>query len=154
VTTTRRFSVKIPAGVRDGARIKVSGRGEKGDPGGATGDLYVVVRVEPHRLFGRKGPDLLLELPISYPEAALGAEVEVPTLDGSVRLKIPSGTAAGKTFRIRGRGAPRPKGGAGDLLVTVRVDVPSKVSKEERELLERLRAARPDSPRRKLGVQA
>src|SRR5205823_4731282 len=149
VRRTRRFSVRVPPGVRDGARIKVSGRGEPGDAGASAGDLYVIVRVAPHGVFGRKGSDLTLELPVTYPEAALGANVEVPTLNGAVTLKIPAGTPAGKTFRIRGKGAPKPKGGHGDLLVTVRVDVPTKLSREERRLLEELQAAQQPSPRRR-----
>ena len=155
VRRAREFSVKVPPGVRDGARIRLKGRGEAGPPGAQPGDLYVVVRVAPHRLFGRRDGDLTLELPISYAEAVLGADVPVPTLNGQVRLKIPAGTPSGKTFRIRGKGAPRPrKGGHGDLLVTVRVDVPSKPSKEERELLGQLRDAQKESPRKRLGVEA
>jgi molecular chaperone DnaJ len=147
VTTTRQFSVRIPAGVRDGQRIRLSGRGEAGPVGGRSGDLFVRVHVEPHRLFGRKGPDLTLDLPVSYPEAALGGNVKVPTLNGEVTLKIPAGTDNGRTFRVRGKGAPKAKGGSGDLLVTVQVRVPSKVSKEERELLARLRDLQEASPR-------
>jgi molecular chaperone DnaJ len=146
VQRTRRFSVRIPAGVRDGARIKVGGRGEGGEPGAPAGDLYVVVHVRPHPLFGRKGADLTLDVPVTYPELALGAQVQVPTLNGPLTLKVPAGTEAGKTFRIRGKGAPKPKSGHGDLLVTVRVDVPKKLSHESRELLERLRETEP-SPR-------
>jgi molecular chaperone DnaJ len=149
---TRQFSVKIPAGVQDGARIRLRGRGEAGRNGGPPGDLYVVVRVAPHKLFGRKGADLTLDLPVTFPEAALGANVEVPTLNGPVTLKIPSGTTAGKTFRIRGKGAPK-RGGHGDLLVTVRVDVPQKLSREEKDLLRKLQEARKESPRSRLGVQ-
>ena len=151
VRRTRQFSVRIPAGVRDGARIKVSGRGEASGSGGAAGDLYVVVRVEPHRWFGRKGSDLTLTLPITFAEAALGANVKVPTLNGPVTLKLPAGTPSGKTFRVRGKGVPKPKGSAGDLLVTVNVDVPSKLSKEEKELLGRLQSLEKDSPRKRLG---
>ena len=103
-------------------------------------------------MFGRKGSDLTVELPVTYPEAALGAHVEVPTLNGAVKLKIPAGTPGGKTFRIRGKGAPKPKGGHGDLLVTVRVDVPTKLSRDERRLLEELRAAQQASPRRPVEV--
>jgi molecular chaperone DnaJ len=106
-------------------------------------------------LFGRKDSDLTLELPVSFAEAALGANVSVPTLNGPVKLKIPAGTPSGKTFRIRERGAPQPrKGGAGDLLVTVRVDVPEKLSKEEKDLLRQLQAAQRESPRAGLGVEA
>jgi molecular chaperone DnaJ len=152
VQTTRQFSVKIPPGVKDGQRIRLSGRGEAGLPGAQAGDLYVEVRVATHPVFGRRNNDLTLDLPVSYAEAALGADVQVPTLNGPVKLKIPAGTSSGKTFRLKGRGAPRPKGGAGDLLVTVALDVPSKLSKEEKELLGKLREAQTESPRRRLGV--
>jgi molecular chaperone DnaJ len=152
VQTTRQFSVKVPPGVKDGQRIRLSGRGEAGPPGAQAGDLYVEVRVAPHRLFGRRGSDLTLDLPVSYAEAALGADVEVPTLNGPVKLKIPAGTSPGKTFRLKGRGAPKPKGGAGDLLVTVGLDVPAKLSKEEKDLLGKLRDAQKESPRTRLRV--
>ena len=146
--------MRIPAGVRDGARIRVSGRGESGGAGGPSGDLFVVVRVAKHPVFGRKNADLTLELPVTFAEAALGANVQVPTLNGPVTLKIPAGTPSGKTFRIRGKGAPRPrKGGNGDLLATVRVDVPQKLPKEQRELLKQLQASEGESPRRGLGVE-
>jgi molecular chaperone DnaJ len=154
IRRTREFSMKIPPGVKDGARIRLAGRGEPGPPGSRPGDLYVRVRVAPHKIFGRKDSDLTLDLPVTYAELALGAEVPVPTLNGSVKLKIPAGTASGRTFRVRGKGVPKVKGGAGDLLVTVKVEVPSKVSKEEKELLARLRELQKDSPRKKLGVEA
>jgi molecular chaperone DnaJ len=154
VRRAREFSVRIPPGVRDGARIKVSGRGESGGAGAGAGDLYVAVRVGKHPLFGRRDADLTLDLPVSFPEAALGANVQVPTLNGLVTLKIPAGTPTGKTFRIRGKGAPKPrKGGTGDLLVTVRVDVPQKLSKQEREILKQLQDSQRESPRRSLGVE-
>jgi molecular chaperone DnaJ len=112
-----------------------------------------VVQVTPDRVFGRRGADLTLDLPVTYAEAALGANVSVPTLNGAVTLKIPSGTASGKTFRIRGKGAPKPKkGGKGDLLVTVQVDVPTKLSSEERNLLQQLQDVQKESPRKRLGV--
>jgi molecular chaperone DnaJ len=139
VRRTRRFSVRIPAGVREGARIKVAGRGEGGEPGAQAGDLFVVVHVKPHPLFARKGADLSVDLPVTYSELALGAQVKVPTLNGPVTLKVPAGTESGKTFRLKGKGAPKPKSGHGDLLVTVNVEVPKKVSREARELLERLK---------------
>jgi molecular chaperone DnaJ len=142
---------KHPAGVRDGARIRIAGKGEPATAGGQAGDLFVRVAVTPHGVFGRRGDDLTLELPISFPEAALGAKVQVPTLDGEVTLKVPAGTPSGKTFRIRGRGAPR-KGGHGDLLVKVKVDVPSRLSKDEKELLKQLQEATKGSPRKRLGV--
>jgi molecular chaperone DnaJ len=150
---TRRFSVKIPAGVRDGARIRLRGRGEPGGVGVAPGDLYVSVRVAPHAVFGRKGSDLTLDLPVTYSEAALGANVSVPTLNGPVTLKIPSGTASGRTFRLRGKGAPK-RGGQGDLLVTARVAVPQKLSREEKELLRRLQEVQRESPREHLVAES
>ena len=102
--------MKIPSGVKDGARIKLSGRGEAPRAGGQPGDLYVVVRVQPHKVFGRKGNDLTVDLPVSFSEAALGSNVQVPTLNGPVTLKVPSGTPTGKTFRVRGKGAPTKNG--------------------------------------------
>jgi molecular chaperone DnaJ len=154
VRRTREFSVKIPAGVRDRARIRVAGRGESGPPGARSGDLFVIVRVEPHRLFGRKGPDLTLEVPVSFSEAALGAHIRVPTLNGGVTLKVPAGTASGRTFRIRNQGPPKPRGGAGDLLVTVRIDVPGKLSREQKDLLKQLQQTERESPRARLGMEA
>jgi len=142
----RKFSVKVPAGVKDGARIKLSGKGEPGPQGSKAGDLFVIVRVASHPLFRRKGDDLVLEMPLTYSEAALGAQIPVPTLDGPVTLKIPSGTANGRTFKIRGKGAPR-KSGHGDLLVKVNVEVPKRLSKKEKELLEQLRELEKESPR-------
>jgi molecular chaperone DnaJ len=151
VRRSRTVKVKVPAGVKDGARIRVAGRGEPGGPGGQPGDLYVRVRVAEHPVFGRKGDNLTVDLPVSYPEAALGANVRVPTLNGPVTLKVPAGTPSGKTFRVKGKGAPR-RGGHGDLLVTVNVDVPKKLSKREKELLGELRDAETESPRAELGV--
>jgi len=148
---TRTFQVKVPAGVKDGARIRLAGKGEHAGPGVSPGDLYVRVHVGRHPVFGRKGDDLTLSLPLTFPEAALGAKVQVPTLDGPVTLKVPAGTPGGKTFRVKSRGAPR-KGGHGDLLVTVRVDVPEKLSRKEKELIEQLRDEEKESPRRSLGV--
>ncbi|MFB3737930.1 MAG: molecular chaperone DnaJ [Candidatus Velamenicoccus archaeovorus] len=153
VRTTRSFQVKIPAGVNDGARIRLPGKGEPGPAGGRPGDLYVSVRVAPHRVFGRKGNDLTLTLPITFAEAALGANVQVPTLNGAVTLKVPAGTQNGQTFRIRGKGAPK-RGGQGDLLVKVDVQVPKKLSREEKQLLRQLKELETESPRRRLGVEA
>jgi molecular chaperone DnaJ len=131
--------VKVPAGVKDGAVIRVAGRGGPGAAGGPAGDVLVTVHVEPHPLFGRRGDDVTLEVPISYSEAALGTKVTVPTPHGSTRtIKIPSGTTSGRTFRIRGEGAPKKGGGQGDLLVTARIEVPAKPSKEQKKLLEQL----------------
>jgi molecular chaperone DnaJ len=103
-------------------------------------------------VFGRQGADLTLTVPVTYPEAALGAQVRVPTLNGAVTLKVPAGTKSGRIFRIRGKGAPRPRGGKGDLLATVQVEVPSRLSKEERKLLKDLQDASGESPRARLGV--
>ena len=153
VQTTRQFSVRIPPGVKDGQRIRLAGRGEPGSAGSRPGDLFVRVRVDPHPLFGRRDSDLTLEVPVSFAEAAMGANVSVPTLNGAVTLKVPPGTPSGKTFRIRGKGAPRPRGGSGDLLATVRVEVPSKLSKEEKELLGKLQALQKQSPRAHLEVE-
>jgi molecular chaperone DnaJ len=149
--SSRSLKVKVPPGVEDGARIRVSGRGELGPPGGEPGDLFVTVRVAPHRFFGRTGSNLTLSLPVTFPEAALGADVKVPTLNGTVTLRIPAGTASGKTFRLRGHGVVKPSGDPGDLLVTVNVEVPKRLSKRERELLEQFRDAHPESPRSGMG---
>ena len=154
VRATREFSVRVPPGVKDGGRIRVRARGEAGPPGSRPGDLFVIVRVAPHPLYGRRDSDLTIQVPVTFAEAALGANLRVPTLNGPVTLKIPAGTASGKTFRVRGKGAPKAKGGAGDLLVTVQVDVPQKLSKEEKELLSRLQEVQRESPRKRLGVEA
>ena len=155
VRRTRELSVRIPSGVKDGQRIRVQARGEAGSAGARPGDLYVVVRVDPHPLFGRRESDLTIEVPVTYTEAALGANVDVPTLNGAVTLKIPAGTASGRTFRIRGKGAPKPKkGGHGDLLATVRVEVPTKLSREQKELLRQLQSIEGESPRKRLGVES
>ncbi|HEY8117002.1 MAG TPA: molecular chaperone DnaJ [Actinomycetota bacterium] len=150
---TRSFQVKVPAGVQDGARIRLGGRGEPGPAGAQPGDLYVQVRVQPHAFFGRSGHDLTLELPVTYAEAALGADVRVPTLNGPVTMKVPAGTPNGKTFRLKGKGAPK-RGGHGDLLVTTRIEVPRKLSRPEKDLLKQLQQTEKESPRRRLGVEA
>jgi molecular chaperone DnaJ len=130
----------------------LKGRGAPGRHGGPNGDLYVIARVEPHPLFGRRDTDLTITVPITFAEAALGAEVKVPTLDGPpVTIKVPAGTRSGRTFRVKGRGVPKSKG-AGDLLVSVEVAVPNKLSPEERKAVEALAAAANESPRAHLGV--
>lgn len=139
-TENRRRNVKlrVPAGVKDGTTLRLRGKGSPGSAGGPAGDLMVRIRVAPSRTFGRKDNDLTLRVPISFTEAALGTKVEVPTLNGGVKVKIPSGTPSGKTFRVRGKGINPDRGRTGDLLVTVEVAVPQKVSKEEKRLLEEL----------------
>jgi molecular chaperone DnaJ len=133
---TRRYSVKVPPGAKDGTRIRLKGKGEAGRSGGPPGDLFVRVEVEPSTLYERRGVDLVLEVPVTYPEAALGATVEIPTPDGPVALKIPAGTQSGKLLRVKGRGAPKlTGGGAGDLLARVIVTVPKSLTKAEQDAL-------------------
>ncbi|MDR7025862.1 molecular chaperone DnaJ [Pseudomonas peli] len=134
------LSVKVPAGVDTGDRIRLSGEGEAGAMGGPAGDLYVVVNVREHAIFQRDGKHLYCEVPISFADAALGGELEVPTLDGRVKLKIPEGTQTGKMFRLRGKGvAPVRGGGAGDLMCKVAVETPVNLDKRQRELLDEFR---------------
>ena len=143
--------VKIPAGVRDGARIRVPGKGEPGGRGAPPGDLYVRVKVDDHPVFRLGGNGRLdVTVPITFTEAALGANIAVPTLDGAVTVKIPAGTASAKTFKVKGKGAPRSKGGRGDLMVTVEVEVPRRLSKEEKQLLEEFARVHEGSPREHL----
>jgi molecular chaperone DnaJ len=140
VEESKTLSVKVPAGVDTGDRIRLSGEGEAGSHGGPAGDLYVVVNVREHPIFQRDGKHLYCEVPISFADAALGGELEVPTLDGRVKLKIPEGTQTGKLFRLRGKGvAPVRGGGAGDLLCKVAVETPVNLDKRQRELLEEFR---------------
>ncbi len=144
--------VRIPRGVEDGAKIKVKGHGEPGYNGGPAGDLYVRVRVGTHPVFGRSNANLTIKVPITFVEAALGADIDVPTLDGKVRLRIPPGTPSGKTFRVSGKGVASDKK-TGDLLVTVEVVVPDNLTDEQRALLEKLRDNGPaENPRSHLGV--
>jgi molecular chaperone DnaJ len=147
VPRTNRVEVTIPAGVRDGSRVRAAGEGGSGSGGGGRGDLYLRVRVRPHPLFERREDDVHVELPIAVWEAALGAEVEVPTLRGKVSMKIPPETSSGRTFRLPGYGVPHLKGGKGDELVRVRVMVPTALSARERALFEELRGLRPAPPR-------
>ena len=129
------MQVRIPAGVDDGQRIRIKGKGGAGENGGGAGDLYVLVHVRPHKIFGRKGEHLTITVPVSFAEAVLGAEISVPTLDGSpVRLRVPAGTPNGRTFRVRGRGV-KATAGVGDLLVTVEVQVPKHLSDEAKSAL-------------------
>jgi molecular chaperone DnaJ len=146
-TRTRQIRARIPPGVRDGARIRLKGRGEPGSGGGPPGDLYVRVHVEPHPLFGRRGDNLTLSVPITFTEAALGANITVPTLDEPVTLKVSAGTSSGRTFRVKGRGAPKAGGKRGDLLVTVEVTVPRKLTRTQRKILEEYAATENGSVR-------
>ncbi len=153
VREERTLAVRIPPGVDSGDRVRLAGEGEPGENGGPPGDLYVQVRVRPHPLFHREGNDLLCEVPVSITTAALGGEVEVPTLEGRVLLKIPEGTQSGKQFRMRGKGVRPVRGGpAGDLICTVVVETPVNLTRRQRELLEELdetmrRGGRRHSPR-------
>ena len=134
--STKTMQVRIPAGVTDGQRIRLKGRGGAGENGGAPGDLYVVVHVRPHPIFGRAGDNLTLTAPVTFTEAALGADIEVPTLGGApVKLRIPPGTPNGRTFRVRGKGVGKRDGNKGDLLVTVEVMVPEALTDQARQAL-------------------
>ncbi len=147
-----RVKVKIPAGIDDGGRVKVRGRGEPGANGGPPGDLFVRVHAGNHPVFGRSGKNLMVTVPITFVEAALGAEINVPTLDGKVRLRIPAGTPSGKILRVSGKGVASAKT-TGDLLVTIEVVVPKHLSDEQRSLLEQFRdSGTVDDPRAHLGV--
>lgn len=150
----RTVQTRIPAGVDDGQRIRLKGKGSPGERGGPAGDLIVLVHVRPHPLFGRSGPNLTLTVPVTFPEATLGGEVKVPTLDGrSVTLKLPAGTTSGRVLRVRGKGAQRRDGTKGDLLVTFEVAVPSKISDKAREALQAYQAATADeNPRAHLAA--
>ncbi|WP_328720385.1 molecular chaperone DnaJ [Streptomyces sp. NBC_00247] len=140
--SARTMQVRIPAGVSDGQRIRLRGKGGQGERGGPAGDLYVAVHVDAHPVFGRKGDNLTVTVPVTFPEAALGGEVKVPTLGGPpVTLKVPAGTPNGRTMRARGKGAVRKDGTRGDLLVTVEVAVPTELGDEAREALEAYRKA-------------
>jgi molecular chaperone DnaJ len=139
--------VRIPQGVSHGQRIRLRGRGLPGRNGGPNGDLFVIVQVGKHKFFGRSGNDLTLQVPITFAEAALGAKVTVPTIGGSTKtLKIPAGTRSGRKFRVRGEGVTR-KDETGDLMVTVEVQVPQKLSRAEKKAVETLQATLTDDPR-------
>lgn len=140
----RKLTVKIPAGIATGQRLRLSGEGEAGPGGGPPGDLYVVIHVQDHPFFQRDGNDLYCEVPLNYTTLALGGQIRIPTLEGTQEVSIPEGTQTGTTFRLRGRGMPDVTGrGHGDLLVTVKVLTPRKLTKEQRKLLEQLAAALP-----------
>ncbi|HRL49605.1 MAG TPA: molecular chaperone DnaJ [Propioniciclava sp.] len=140
--SSKTMQVRIPAGVEDGQRLRLKGKGGAGENGGAAGDLFVLVNVKAHALFGRKGDNLTVTVPVTYSEAALGADIEVPTLGGQrVKLRIPAGTPNGRTFRVRGRGVPKKNGEKADLLVSVEVQVPSAMNAAATEALKAHAAA-------------
>ena len=142
VRTSKRRTIKIPAGIDDGQVLTIRGQGNAGERGGESGDLLVVVSVRPHKLFKRDGSNLYVELPITFTQATLGAEIDVPTLDKPVKYQIPEGTQSGSTFRIRGKGIPYLRGtGSGDLYVTVTIDVPKKLTQKQKELLRQFEAS-------------
>jgi molecular chaperone DnaJ len=149
---SREVKVRVPPGVADGHRLRVTGRGLDGANGGPAGDLYVRVKVRPHPIFGRDGDHLTLTVPVTYPEAVLGAEIRVPTLDEPVTFRVPAGTPSGKVLRVRGRGVDHGDGKRGDLLVTVEVAVPKRVSGDERKAVEQLAEAMHENPRAHLEV--
>jgi DnaJ-class molecular chaperone len=147
---SRRLAVKIPAGVKDGQRIRLAGQGGPGTGGAPAGDLYLRLRVKPHPLYQRDGDDLRMELPVSLHEALLGAEVTVPTLKGRVSLRIPPETQNGRTIRLAGQGMPRAGGSFGDLFVTVKVVLPTKLTDEDRDGIRKIGERHAEDPRSSL----
>jgi molecular chaperone DnaJ len=146
--TVKRYRVNIPAGVRDGSRIRLPGKGEPGQRGGPPGDLYVITRVTPSAVFKRKGDNVEVEVPLTIVEALRGADVEVPTLDGRKRLRVASGTKHGTIQRLRGEGPPRLGGkGRGDLHVRFVIDMPTKLTKEQRAAVDQLSEVMNGDPR-------
>lgn len=144
---TSKLSVKVPAGVKQGQRLKLGQEGDGGSNGGPAGDLYVIVNIQEHAVFDRNEDDVLLNLPISFVDVILGSEVEVPTLTGKALIKVPAGTASGKVFRLKGKGFPHVGGfGSGDMLVTVMVDTPSSLTSKQRDLLEELAKTIEETP--------
>ena len=139
VQKNRKINIKIPPGVENGQHLKLRGQGDAGGQGAESGDLYVGIKVMPHRKFQRVGSDLLLETPISYTQAALGSDLEIPTLGGRAKIKVPAGTQTGTIFRLRGKGMPRMQGiGSGDLNVKVKIKTPSSLTGRQKQLLEAL----------------
>ena len=137
---SREYTVNVPLGAKDGQVSRLEGKGEKGSGGAGPGDLNVILRVRPHPLFERDGDDLWCEVPVTFARAALGAVVDVPTLGGKVKMRIPEGTQSGRVFRMRGKGAPKGRAGQGDQMVRVIVETPSGLSDRQRELLEEFEA--------------
>lgn len=153
VRSTDTLTVRIPAGAADGSRVRVPGGGEAGRRGGPPGDLYAVLRVKPHRYFRREGDDIVLELPLSFAEAALGTKVDVPTIDGRAKVTVPQGTHSGQRFRLRGKGVPMRDGGRGDQIVVVSIVPPRKPDARVRDLLKELERLDDGEPRGNLDWQ-
>ncbi len=153
VTKTRTLNVRIPPGVADGQKIRLSGRGEPGARGGPAGDLYVLIKVRDDTLFGRDGDNLTLVVPITFPEAVNGVDLTVPTLDSSVTVRVPPGTPSGRILRVRGKGVLRRDGTAGDLLVTVEVAIPRDLPESARKALEDFASSAPPAPREHIDRQ-
>ncbi|HEV8484973.1 MAG TPA: J domain-containing protein [Blastocatellia bacterium] len=147
--------VKISAGVETGSRVRVPAKGQAGSMGGPSGDLYIITRVEPHPYFHRQGDNIYCTVPITIPEAALGARIEVPTVDGKAKLRIPPGTHSGQKFRLRERGAPSLRAGGvrGDQFVEVKITLPKVISEETKELLQRYARYNPENPRAEMGLE-
>jgi curved DNA-binding protein len=143
----KRVQARIPKGVTDGERLRLRGKGGAGAKGGAAGDLYLDIALHPHPLFKPNGHDLYLDVPLAPWEAALGAEIRIPTLDGQVTMKVPAGSKAGQRLRLGGKGLPKPHGGAGDLYAVLSIAVPSVLSEREKQLFGDLRAASSFNPR-------
>lgn len=148
------IEVRVPKGVREGSKVRVSGKGERGEGGSRSGDLYLLVRLRPHPVYRRDGDDLHVTVPVTFSEAALGAEIEVPTLSGKARIKVPPGSQTGRTMRLKGKGMPRLSskgGGYGELLARLEVVVPKELNPRELELVKELAALRSENPRAHLG---
>lgn len=145
VQNERKLTVKIPAGIATGQRLRLSGEGESGAAGGPAGDLYVVVHVQDHSFFQRDGNDLFCEIPLNFSTLALGGDISIPTLEGHETFKVPDGTQTGTVFRLRGRGMPdvTGRGGRGDLLITVKAITPKKLTREQKKLMEQIAATLP-----------
>lgn len=154
VRATKKYTVKIPSGIKTGSKIRLKGKGQPSAQSGPPGDLFVKVEVQASPLFHRRGDDLMINVPVTIAEAALGAKVEVPTTNGSISLKIPKGTQNGRVLRVKGTGAPRLKqGGQGDLLVKVKVEIPTDLTKEQKKTLEAFAKLRQDDPRASLRTE-
>lgn len=148
----RSFTARIPRGATDGQRLRLKGKGAPGANGGPPGDLYLQIHLEPHPLFRVSGHDLDLEVPLAPWEAALGAQVDIPTMEGRVSMKVPAGSKAGQKLRLAGKGLPRPGGGAGDLYAVLAVDVPSTLTEQEKKLFEELRRTSKFNPRTRFSL--